>query len=201
MRAMTEGKRLVAEHRLDNDIADLSGAERMLRDQVAAFGDDLVGILHDLELLVAVFPVQPHALADHFEDVDDAERPVALMRAQFAMLGVIDRNQRIDASVARLELAQLQLALERRKDAEAEALQSDRRLLQVDELKAGDCPQDFSGGFHRAGYAGMLVQRYPHFDPSLQVRYQLSQPAVEEPHERRHLERPRAALSLDRRQS
>src|ERR1700687_567367 len=76
-----EGKRLIAEHRLDNDIASLPGVERMLCDQVAAFGDDLVGILHDLELLVAVFPVQPHALADHFENVDDPERPVALMGA------------------------------------------------------------------------------------------------------------------------
>jgi hypothetical protein len=51
------------------------------RDQIAAFRDDLVGILHDLELLVAVLPMQSHALADHFEDVDDAERPVALVRA------------------------------------------------------------------------------------------------------------------------
>src|SRR6266851_7259096 len=117
------------------------------------------------------------------------------------MFGVIDRNQRIDARIAcRLKLAQLQLALELRKDAETEALQANRRLLQVDELDAGDCLQDFSGGFHRAGYAGMLVQRYAHFDPSLQVRLQLGKPAVEEPHERRHLERPRAALSLDRRQ-
>src|SRR5882724_2080789 len=75
----SNGQRLVAEHGLDDDIAGLPGVERMPRDQIAAFGDDLVGILHDLELLVAVLPVQSHALADHFEDVDDAERPIALV--------------------------------------------------------------------------------------------------------------------------
>jgi hypothetical protein len=41
------------------------------------------------------------------------------------------------------------------------------------------------------------VQRDPHFDPSLQLRFQLSEPTLEEPHERQHLERPRAALSFD----
>src|SRR5450755_1476487 len=95
-----EGKRLIAEHRLDDDVAGFPGVERMLCDQVAAFGDDLVGILHDLELLEAIRSVQPHALTDHFENVDDPERPVALVGAQLAMFGVIDGNQRIDASLA-----------------------------------------------------------------------------------------------------
>ncbi len=68
------------------------------------------------------------------------------------MIGMIDRNQGIDARVACcLELVKLQLALERREHADTGALEADCRLLQVDELNAGNCPQDFSGGFHDAG--------------------------------------------------
>ena len=81
---MLQRKRLVAEHGLDDDVAGGGLVERVPVDQVAAFGDDLIGVLHDLELLVAIMPMQPHALADHFEDVDDAERPVALVGAQIA---------------------------------------------------------------------------------------------------------------------
>ena len=46
--------------------------------------------------------MQPHAFANHFEHIDDAERPVALVRVQFAMIGMIETdNQRIDTCVAR----------------------------------------------------------------------------------------------------
>jgi hypothetical protein len=111
-------KRLVAEQAGDDNAAGRPGIERMLCDQIRAVGDDLVGILHQLELLVAVLPVQPHALADDFKDVDDAKRPVALVRAQFAMVGMIDGDQRIDAGIRRgLKLAPLQLALEGGKHA------------------------------------------------------------------------------------
>ena len=65
----------------------------MLRDQVAAFGHDLVSILHNLELLVTILLMEPHTLADHFEDVNYTEWPVAFVSAQFAMIGMIDRNQ------------------------------------------------------------------------------------------------------------
>src|SRR5260370_15628607 len=107
----------------------------MQRDQIAAFGNDLVGILHELELLVTIVPVQLHALADDFEEVDNANRPVALMCAQLAMIGMIDCNQRIDARVARrLKLIELKLALERGKYAQIDALQSGRRSLQLDQL-------------------------------------------------------------------
>src|SRR5258708_40067518 len=110
----------------------------MLCDQIAAFRDDLVGILHELELFVAILPLQSHALADHFEDVYDTERPVAFVRAQLAMIGMIDRNQGIDAGVARrLELVKLQLALERGQYADIDALQADRRLLEVDGFNTG----------------------------------------------------------------
>ena len=68
--------------------------------QVSAFRDDLVGILRDLELLVAVVLMQPHALADDFEDIDDTEWPVALVRAKLAMIRMINRNQRIDTRIA-----------------------------------------------------------------------------------------------------
>ena len=53
----------------------------MLLDQILAFGDDLVGILHGLEFLVAVVAVQAHARADDFQHIDDAERPITFVRA------------------------------------------------------------------------------------------------------------------------
>ena len=114
---------MVAEHRLDYDVASRFGVDRVLRDKVAAFGDDLIGILHDLELFEAVVLVQSHTLAYDFEDVDDAERPVALVRAQLAMIGMIDRDESVDACVARgLKFIELQLALEGGKHAEIDAL-------------------------------------------------------------------------------
>jgi len=114
---------LVAEHRLNYDVASRFGVDRVLHNKVAAFGDDLVGILHDLELFEAVVLVQPNTLADDFEDVDDAERPVALVRAQLAMIGMIDRDESVDACVARgLKFIELQLALEGGKHAEIDAL-------------------------------------------------------------------------------
>ena len=109
---------MLAEHRLDDDVASLPGIERMQRDQIAAFRNDLVGILHELEVLVSIVPLQPHAFADDFEEVDNAKRPVTLMCAQLAMIGMIDCNQRVNARVARrFKLIELKLALERGKYA------------------------------------------------------------------------------------
>ena len=114
------------------------------------------------------------------------------------MIGMIDADQRVDAGISRrLKLVPLQLALERGQDAEIVALQADRRLLQIDELDAGDRLQDFRGSFHDAGHAGMPVQRDPHLDLPAQQRGQLSQSLAQKQQERRHLERPRAALSLN----
>ena len=129
-RVALQGKGLVAEHRLDYDAASRFGVYRVSRDKVAAFGNDLIGILHNLELFKAVILVQPHTLADDFEDVDDTEWPVALVRAQLAMIGMIDRDECVDACVARgVKLVELQLALEDGKHTEINALQADRRLL------------------------------------------------------------------------
>ena len=109
----------------------------MLFDQRAAFRDDHVGVLHDLQLLEAVGLVQPHAVADNLQNIDDMERPVALVGAQFAVIGVIDRHQRVDAGVARrLEFRQLQLPLVGRQRAETDALQSDSRYLEIDQFHA-----------------------------------------------------------------
>ena len=97
--------------------------ERVLFDQQAAFRDDQIGVLHDLELLEAIGLVQPQAVADNLQDIDDTERPVALMGAQLAVIAVIDRHQRVNAGVAcGLELGQLQLALVGRQRAETDAL-------------------------------------------------------------------------------
>ena len=145
--------------------------KRVLCDQIAAVCHDLVGILHNFKLLVAIVPMQPHAFANDFKDIQDLEWPIALMRAQFAMIGMINGNQRVDTRFAgRLEFPKLQLALERGKYSDIDALQAHRRLFQVDKFNAGDDPQNFNGGFDDACHAGMFVQRDPHFDPALQVR-------------------------------
>src|SRR5215475_12998468 len=115
----------------------------MLCDQVAAISDNLIGILHDLQLLVAIVPMQSHAFADHFQDIEDAERPIPLMRAQLAMIGMIDRNQGIDTGITcRLELPELQFALESRKNSDVDALQAYRRLLQINQFDTRDHLQD-----------------------------------------------------------
>src|SRR5258708_2595327 len=80
-RAALQGKRLVAKQHLDHHVTRIVGIKRVLCDQVATVSDDLVGVLHDLELLVAIVPMQPHAFANHFKDIYDAEWPVALVRA------------------------------------------------------------------------------------------------------------------------
>ena len=93
------------------------------------------------------------------------------MRAKFAMIGMINGNQRVDTRFAgRLELRELQLALERGKYSDIDALQAHRRLFQVDEFNAGNYPQNFNGGFDDACHTGMSVKCDPHFDPVLQVR-------------------------------
>jgi len=67
--------------------------------------------------------VQPHALADDFQDVYDAEWPVAFVSAQLSMIGMIDGDQRVDARVGRcLKFVELELALEGGKHAEIDAL-------------------------------------------------------------------------------
>ena len=111
-RAVPQGKRLVAKQHLHHHVTRIAGIKRVLCDQVATVGDDLVGVLHDLELFVAIVPMQAHAFANHFKDIYDTEWPVALVRAQFAMIGMIDRDQCIDTCIARrLKLHKLQFAL------------------------------------------------------------------------------------------
>ena len=69
----------------------------MLLDQVAAIGQDGVGVLQHLQPLELIVMMQPHAGADDFQKIHNAERPIALVRAQFAMIGMIDRDQPIKA--------------------------------------------------------------------------------------------------------
>ena len=55
-----------------------------------------------------VVVVQAHAGADDVENIDDTERPVALVRAQLAMVDVIDRDQGINAGgLRRFQFGQL----------------------------------------------------------------------------------------------
>ena len=91
------------------------------------------------------------------------ERPVALMGAQFAVIHMIDRDQRIDAGVAgRLELPELQLALVVGQGPQRVAHQPDRGQAEVDEFDARDRVEQAEGGFHHARDAGMAMESDPH---------------------------------------
>jgi len=91
-----QGQRLLVEHRLDRRPCG-DGIELVLRDQVLAVGRDRLYVLQHLEPLEAIVVVKPHAVADDFQHIHDAERIVALVRAQLAVVGMVDRDQRVDA--------------------------------------------------------------------------------------------------------
>jgi len=95
-----ERQRLVIEHGLDGKPCGRR-VEAVLRYEVGAVGQDGVDALLELEPLVVVLVPQPHAGADDLQHVDDDERPVALMGAELAMVGVVNRDQRVDFRVAR----------------------------------------------------------------------------------------------------
>lgn len=143
----------------------------MLCYQVPTLVDDLVDVLHDLELLVAIVPIQPHAFTNHLKDIDDAEWPIALVCTQFAMIGMVNRNQGVHTrGTSRFEFPQLQLTLELRKRTDMHALQTYSGLVQIDKRDARDHLKAFGGGLHDARDARMLVQRDAHLDPALQMR-------------------------------
>ena len=173
----------------------------MLRDQVLAVGRDRVDVLQHLEALEVIVVVKPHAVADDLEQVHDPERVVALVRAQLAVVGVIDRDQRIDAgALGGIELVLLQFPSIRRQGAEIVAHHADRGLLEVDQLDARHGLEDVLGRLDHALEPGMAVQGDAHLDGLAQERPQPIEIAAQEEHERRHLERLRAAGLLDRRQ-
>ena len=81
-----------------------------MRGQIGGVGQDRVDILLDLEPFVLVVVLEAHAGANDFKGVENLERPVALVGTKLAVIGVIDRDQRIDTGrPRRFELAQLQL--------------------------------------------------------------------------------------------
>ncbi len=91
--------------------------------------DDRVDVLQHLEPLEVIVVVDAHAVADDLQQVHDPERIVALVRAQLAMVGVIDRDQRVDAGLlGGVELVSLQLAPIGRQRAEIVAHHADRGL-------------------------------------------------------------------------
>jgi hypothetical protein len=77
--------------------------------------------------------MQPHAGTDDFQKIHNAERPITLVGAQFAMIGMIDRDQRVDAGCfGRQKLLLLERATLLREDAQIVSLQPDRGLMQID---------------------------------------------------------------------
>ena len=128
-------QRLVAQHPIDDHLARGVEIDAVALHQVGRVGDDRIDILLDLEILVMILLAEAHAFADDLENVDDLERPVAFVRAQLAVIGMIDRHQRVDPSGARgFELLQLQLKeLEAARSAGVDALvavyHSDHREL------------------------------------------------------------------------
>jgi len=98
---------LLVKHRLHH-FARYVRIDPVGRNHILAVRDDRIGVLHDLQPFEMVVVVETHAGAHNVENIDNSERPVALMRAQFAMVHVIDRDQRIDAGrLRRLQFAKL----------------------------------------------------------------------------------------------
>jgi hypothetical protein len=80
LRSAAQRHRLLIEHRLDR-LARCVDVEAVLLDQIAAIGQDGVGVVQHLQPLEMIVMMQPHAGADDFKKVHDAERPIALVRA------------------------------------------------------------------------------------------------------------------------
>ena len=195
-----ERRRLLVEHRLDSQPRGFQ-IEAVLCHQVAAIGQDGVGVLHHLQPLEAVVVVQPHAEADDLVHVHDAERPVALVRAQFAVIGMIDRDQRVDARRGRRrKLVLLQFAAVGRQHADAVGLQGDRRLDADRPARCRHGAQNVLGRLDHPGNAGMSMQRDPHRHARAQQRLEPVEAPAQEQRERRHFERFCAAHFLDGRQ-
>ena len=79
--AALEGQRLFGEHGFRHNLAGRLGVETVRGNEVAAIGNDRVGVLHDLQPLDLGGAREPHADADDLQNVDDAKRPVPLVRA------------------------------------------------------------------------------------------------------------------------
>lgn len=88
-------RRLLVEHRLDRGPRRFA-VEAVLGDEIGAIGEDGVGVLHQLQPLEAVFVVQAHAQAHDLVQIQNLERKVALVGAEFAVIGVVERDQGVD---------------------------------------------------------------------------------------------------------
>ena len=110
LRRAPQRRRLLIEHRLDRRPRRCA-VEAVALHQVLAIGEDGVGVLHQLQPLEAVFVVQAHAQADDLVQIENLERKVALVGAELAVVGVVERDQRVDMGrLGGLELGFLQRA-------------------------------------------------------------------------------------------
>src|SRR5215467_8178010 len=131
VRIACQRERLLVEHGLNRRACRVL-PDAMLRKQIVSLREDQIGVLQLLESLEAILLAQSHAFADELQKIDDPERKVALVSAQLAMIGVIDRDQGVDLRVAcGRELVELELALVLGQGAQVIAHEADRRLMQV----------------------------------------------------------------------
>src|SRR6185437_4113856 len=114
---------------------------------------------------------------------------------------MINRNQRIDTSrLRRLQFYEMKPALVVRQCIEKIAHQSNRRLMKINNLYSGNHPQQFKAGLNDALDARMLMQCDLEGNWPTQHWPQVLEASCQKQHERCHLEWPRAAHLLDRRQ-
>jgi GGDEF domain-containing protein len=110
-RVAPQGQRLVFKHRRDSHTRCLL-ANAVMGEELAGIRNDEIDVLKKLQPLIVIRVAEAHAGANHFQEVENLKRPVALMGAQLAMIHVIDGDQRVDAGIARrLEFLELKLFL------------------------------------------------------------------------------------------
>ncbi len=91
--------------------------EVVFLDHVGAVGENGVDIAHDLEFLEEILDLDPDAFANQFHQVDDLEGPAFAEVAGFAVAGMEDDCERVNAGFdAGVELLCLEPVLEVRQE-------------------------------------------------------------------------------------
>jgi hypothetical protein len=128
----------------------------------AAIGQDGISVLQHLQPLKMIVTMQPYAGADDFQKIHDAERPIALVRAQFAMIGMIDCDQQAAPGASQPE-APAPAACSGTAAGRANCWPAARpRAAAGRRLRYGAPRAEFFRGFDEAADAGMAMHRNAH---------------------------------------